>query len=250
MSFEPSRVLRPRQQVETQLRAAILDGIFAEGSRLPNEIDLAASFGVSRATVREALRSLADEGLVRKSPGARGGTFVQALSATELSDRLRAAVDAVMRLGVVSLEEMIEVRELLELPSAEMAATRHSDDEITQMEESIAAAANPSLDPMAADVMHTAFHILLAKSTGNALMGSVVEALHGVELEIEGVEFPSDYVRATEHQHREILDAVRDRDATRARQAMIDHLAFTASVYRNRSEGGRTLHPKSRSKRS
>ena len=78
-SFKPRQVTRPRDQVESQLREAILDGRFAQGNKLPPETELAQQFGVSRPTVREALGALVSAGLIRKIPGVAGGSFVNTL---------------------------------------------------------------------------------------------------------------------------------------------------------------------------
>ncbi|MCA3749647.1 MAG: winged helix-turn-helix transcriptional regulator, partial [Rubrobacter sp.] len=77
VAFKPAPVRRAREQVESQLREAILSGTFRSGDRLPSELELAKSFGVSRTTVREALGSLASAGLISKVPGASGGSFVR-----------------------------------------------------------------------------------------------------------------------------------------------------------------------------
>jgi DNA-binding transcriptional MocR family regulator len=79
MAFQPSRVRRPREQVEEQIREAILSGAFRQGDKLPSETQLAEQFSVSRTTVREALRALAAAGLISKVPGVAGGSFVQSV---------------------------------------------------------------------------------------------------------------------------------------------------------------------------
>ena len=71
--FSAKQVVRPRDQVEQQLREAILDGHFGQGEKLPPETALAQLFGVSRPTVREALGTLVSAGLIRKIPGVAGG---------------------------------------------------------------------------------------------------------------------------------------------------------------------------------
>src|ERR1700761_5322280 len=86
--FRPQPVLRPREQVEHQIREAIYAGTFRQGERLPSEAELAKTLSVSRPTVREALRSLVAAGLVSKSTGASGGTFVQTLSHESLGTAL------------------------------------------------------------------------------------------------------------------------------------------------------------------
>ena len=70
--FQAKKVTRPRDQVESQLREAILDGHFAQGEKLPAETELAQQFGVSRPTVREALGALVSSGLSARSPALPG----------------------------------------------------------------------------------------------------------------------------------------------------------------------------------
>ena len=74
--FKARQVTRPRAQVEAQIKEAILLGQFAPGDKLPPETELAEQFGVSRITVRDALRVLEARGLVRVKVGAMGGAFV------------------------------------------------------------------------------------------------------------------------------------------------------------------------------
>ena len=73
------RVLRPRQQVEEGIKAAILSGELKSGEMLPPEAELARQFQVSRTTLREALRVLSTQHLITKVPGARGGNFVRSI---------------------------------------------------------------------------------------------------------------------------------------------------------------------------
>src|SRR5262245_61064602 len=86
--FAPSRILRTREQVELQLREAIFSGTFRRGDKLPSETELSEQFVVSRTTVREALRALAAEGLIRKVPGAGGGSFVETVDDESLGSWL------------------------------------------------------------------------------------------------------------------------------------------------------------------
>ena len=88
--FKAKQVTRPRDQVEQQLREAILEGHFAQGDKLPPETELATQFGVSRPTVREALGALVSAGLIRKIPGVAGGSFVNTVTPDSLSQMLIA----------------------------------------------------------------------------------------------------------------------------------------------------------------
>ena len=126
-AFTPEPVLRPREQVETQLREAIFQGVFEQGGKLPSETELASRFSVSRATVREALRSLASTGLISKVPGAAGGSFVNSFDHESFSVSLVQSMDNILRLGSIDYQEVAQVRELLEVPSASLAAVHRGE---------------------------------------------------------------------------------------------------------------------------
>lgn len=99
MSFEPAPVSRAREQVECQLREAILSGTFASGERLPSETELAESFGTSRPTIRKALGSLASSGLITKTPGTGGGTFVRKVDHETLEVSLGKPIENTVKFG-------------------------------------------------------------------------------------------------------------------------------------------------------
>src|SRR5581483_1902255 len=117
-NFHAERVMRPREQVEHQIRSAILSGRFKQGERLPSEAQLTEMFGVGRSTVREALRSLANSGLIFTTPGAAGGSFIEGLDATSLRRKLGETLEHVVHLGRLSDAEVAEVRSALDVKAA------------------------------------------------------------------------------------------------------------------------------------
>src|SRR5689334_25295441 len=112
--FKVRQVVRPRVQVEQQLREAILLGQFAQGDKLPPETELAQQFGVSRPTVREALGSLVAAGLIRKVPGVAGGSFVNSVTPDSLSAMLSESMDTIVRLGSLDIDELPSMPRVLE----------------------------------------------------------------------------------------------------------------------------------------
>src|SRR4249919_1900100 len=102
--IQAKQVTRPRDQVESQLREAILDGHFAQGEKLPAETELAQQFGVSRPTVREALGALVTSGLIRKIPGVAGGSFVNTVTPDSLSQMLSESMDTIVRIGALHVD--------------------------------------------------------------------------------------------------------------------------------------------------
>ena len=120
------RVRKAYEQVADQLRELIMTGELAPGERLPNEALLAREFGVSRATVREALRVLAAQNLLRTAKGAGGGSYVTLPTVDHISEFLRSNINLLTESRDVTLDELIEARELLEVPAARLAAARRS----------------------------------------------------------------------------------------------------------------------------
>jgi GntR family transcriptional regulator, transcriptional repressor for pyruvate dehydrogenase complex len=126
-------VKKAYEQVADQLRELIARGVLAPGERLPNETQLANQFGVSRATIREALRLLAAESLLRTSRGKGGGSFVNLPSIENISDFVGASISLLTDAETVSLEELLETRELLEVPAARLAAVRRTDHDLERL---------------------------------------------------------------------------------------------------------------------
>jgi DNA-binding FadR family transcriptional regulator len=124
-SLRPSPLV---EQATERLRAQITGGHWPVGTRLPGETTLAADLGVGRSTVREALRALAGAGLVRTRQGA--GVFVIATRPVE---------DWPTRLRRAALADVYEVRMVLEVQAARMAAERRTPEDVTVLEEALAA---------------------------------------------------------------------------------------------------------------
>jgi GntR family transcriptional regulator, transcriptional repressor for pyruvate dehydrogenase complex len=127
------KVLRPRQQVENTLRKAVLSGQLVTGQRLPAETELARQFSVSRPTIREVLSALETQGLIRKIPGAGGGSFVQTVDHTALGRVVQESVHNVLRLGCVSFDEVAIVRQYLEVPSVILAAAHRTEEDLVEL---------------------------------------------------------------------------------------------------------------------
>src|SRR3954454_1590215 len=116
------RIRQASEQVADQLRSLILGGELPAGAKLPTEQGLAAEFGVSRATVREALIGLSAEGLLRTVKGVNGGSFVMTPTPDRVSDALNLAVTLLSQTNGVTLDELLEIRMFLEVPATRLAA--------------------------------------------------------------------------------------------------------------------------------
>ena len=129
--FTPVSVARASAAIADQIRQSILDGKLEEGDRLPPERELATQFGVSRVTVRDALRILEAAGLVEVRVGARGGAFVTVPTGSVVA---QAMADMVV-MSAVTPADVVEARLIVELGTVTLACARATDDDLQALDE-------------------------------------------------------------------------------------------------------------------
>ena len=219
------------ERVALRLRDEIEDGRRPRGARLPNELVLAEQFGVSRATLREALRLLAAQSLIRTSKGAGGGSYVTMPSAENLSESLRSGIGLLTTAEDVTLEELLEARELLEVPAARIAAERRRDDELERLRETIPE--QPlRLGPDQQFVYNQDFHSVVIDCCDNALLAIAAQPIFGVlQRNLARTKLGVRFHRAINEQHRSIAAAIEAGDAEGAGGEMHAHLQYMRPYY-------------------
>ena len=125
---------RASDEIADRLRAQIRSEGLEPGDRLGREGDLARRFGVSRPTVREAIRALASAHLVVSSKGRGGGIFVAATPEQGIGRSLAAGVAGMLETDALSIEELLETRVLLEVPLAGLAAQRAGAEQVAELQ--------------------------------------------------------------------------------------------------------------------
>lgn len=211
------------QEIVEQIQQQILSGALKPGDQIPAERDLADRFGVSRTAVREAIKSLTEKGLIEVFVGR--GTFVTSLSA----DRVVESITLLLRNERRNVASLQEARELLEVPTARLAAQRRTDAHVARLRALAAEMEEEgSLSPRLVDG-DTEFHVELARAAGNpvlVLMSQTIVALLRAD-RLDRDDF-DDALSVAFASHREIVDAVADGDGERAAQAMTEHLAHVS----------------------
>src|SRR5918911_3971169 len=127
--FAPISVARASSSIADQIRQAIVTGKLAEGERLPPERELAEQFGVSRVTVRDALRALEAMGLIEVRVGARGGAFVTVPTGSIVGQTM----SDMMMMQAISPEDIVEARLVVELGTVTIACARATDDDVAAL---------------------------------------------------------------------------------------------------------------------
>lgn len=223
--LEARPIIRISDQIEAQLKATILAGDLAKGARLPSETALAAEFGASRNTVRQALRSLNDAGLITTSPGATGGSFVCHLDHHDLADEMAERIGSTLALGSISYQELTEFRALVEVPAAGLAALHRTERQLTQLRDSVERARILARSDSPLNGAHIEFHRLLAEAAGNRILSAFLTAASTITLPTAAPPYRSPEIScAAVAEHTRILEAVADRNADEARRLARAHL--------------------------
>ena len=215
----------------SRLRDEIHDGVLPQGARLPNEVVLAEQFGVSRATVREALRLLTAHSMIRTARGAGGGSYVTAPSAEHVSESLRSGIDLLTAADDVTLEELLEVRELLEVPAAELAARRRAEDHLERLHAAIPG--DPLLLGTQEQFVYNAdFHSIVIEACGNTLLSIAAQPIFAIlQTHLARSRLGRNFHRAINEHHREIVGAIEAGDEHSAGVRMFEHLEFLRPYY-------------------
>ncbi|BCY14790.1 GntR family transcriptional regulator [Actinoplanes sp. L3-i22] len=217
------------QQLADELRAEITSGRLQPGERLPPEPELCVKIGVSRSTVREALRLLASQHLIVTTRGVTGGSFVSHPDAGQLAEGLSTGFALLAHSAGVGLADLLELRRALEVPAAGLAAERRTDIHLVELRAALFDPASDDFDTMMA--AHSAYHRVLAKATGNPLFELVGRPLYQASYGEEVVaDLPPEYWSRIDADHRELLDHLVVRDAGAAMLTAARHLDYIAAA--------------------
>jgi GntR family transcriptional repressor for pyruvate dehydrogenase complex len=206
------------RQVANNIQTWIFSGGLKPGDRLPSERDLCDRFGVSRAVIREATRSLAAGGLVTIKPGS--GIYVKRITVDDLSNSL----SHFLHFTNSREKDLLDVRELLEVRIAELAAERATPEDIEQMRNALEELEN------AGDDIHTyisadlAFHSALAKATQSEVFEGIINSIVAFLFDVRLQGFLFDGPTRGRLDHRRIFSAVLENNPFEASDAMREHL--------------------------
>ena len=217
---------RASEMIVDQVKLLIRDGSLKPGDRLPAERELGERFGVSRVTVREALRGLEANGMVTIKVGARGGAFVTAPTSARLSEGI---ID-LLALSALTDKEVTEARQVFELGIIPMVCERATEEDIGDLLE-ICDRGDAALEkgsyPMA---LSAEFHTRVARASHNAAISMLAESFHGPtlrSLQHVKADHPEMGIRGN-REHRQFVVAIKKRDVEKATAVMRTHIGRTA----------------------
>lgn len=210
---------RSYQRLSERLRQFMAEGRFQSGDRLPPERALAESFGVSRSSIRKAIQMLAGKGLLESRQG--DGTYVRAPDMEPLKNAILEAVDS----ENLVFDEVMEFRRILEPAIAELAALRHSPEQLDQLKIITCDQQRRLLTGQEDGDLDARFHHCLALCAGNSLLAGTMAQLNshyaaGRTAELRDTQWRQFSVSS----HLRIIDALERRSPADSRKAIEEHL--------------------------
>ncbi len=219
--LSPMQVPKASDVLATELRERILSGEYPEGTPLPPERELVVQTHMSRTTVREALRILEVQGLIRIKAGRSGGAFVQHPGEDSVADSL----ELMIRGRQIRLTSVHETREAIEPSCARLAARNRLPADLRRLESANEAiAGSENLDGFLE--ANVDWHVAVATASHNEILTGIMIALSRAIYTATRTEgFVNEEVRAiTVRAHRSITRAIKDKDADAAVRRMMRHV--------------------------
>ncbi len=225
--IRPIKKARLAEEIADRIRVLILDGTLPADKPLPGERQLAARFGVSRGSVRDALRVLETIGLIETRHGQ--GTFPHELDV----DRLVAPLASVLTYRSDLREELVDVRRMFEPAVARVAAARHSEEDLADLERIVEVQRRKLKSGGSAIVEDTAFHAVLARATQNRVVIRIMATLNDLLIESRKLTLKQKGRPARSLEgHEAVVAALRRRDPEGAAHAMHNHIDQIADLMR------------------
>ena len=196
-----------------KLEKMIIDQL-KPGDKIPTEMELAEYFGVGRSTIRESMKLLSARGLIVRR---NEGTFVS----ESVNECLIGPLNLLINMEIGNVQNLIELRELLELGTIRIAARRATDTILEEMERLNWQMQEPGASALALQERDIEFHNTIAKATGNVVLMELLNAMRQVIVKnLENPEAALPFVKDSFAFHQQLIDAMRDHDEEKAYHTM------------------------------
>jgi DNA-binding FadR family transcriptional regulator len=213
MKIDPDSAADLSAQIAEAIRDAIVSGELIVDTRLPSEAELVDHFKVSRPTVREALKRLAAQSLIRTQRGATGGAFVNRLSFEDAHNQQITTSTLLLSMNAVSFETACEARYALERACAPLSAERRSADHLATMRAEIHRQSQPGLTDEAFCASDVAFHRALVDGACNPVLSyQLAGAVEAMQPLMNMITFTARSREAIVALHTQIADAAEAQD--------------------------------------
>ena len=231
MKIDPDSSKDLSAQIAEAIRAEIVGGQLIVDQRLPSEAELADHFEVSRPTVREALKRLAAQSLIRTQRGASGGAFVNRLRFEDAYDQQVTTASLLLSMNAVSFDVACEARYALERACAPLSAQRRTPDHLATMRAEIHRQGQPGLTDEAFCASDVTFHRALVDGAGNKVLSyQLAGAVEAMQPLMNMITFTARSREAIVALHTAIADAVEAQDATKIDTTLTELESYTRDL--------------------
>ncbi len=231
MKIDPNSSEDLSVQIAEAIRAAIVNGDLRVDQRLPTEAELGEQFDVSRSTVREALKRLAAQSLIRTQRGASGGAFVNRLSFEDAQGQMITTSTLLLSMNAVDFETACEARYALERACAPLAAFRRSADHLATMRAEIHRQTQPGLSDEAFCASDVAFHRTLVDAAGNPVLSyQLAGAVEAMQPLMNMITFTARSRERIVALHTRIADALEARDGAAVERGLAELAGYTTEL--------------------
>jgi len=229
VNLDSSKDLAP--QIASAIRESIISGALPVDERLPSEAELSEQFQVSRPTVREALKRLAAQNLIRTLRGATGGAFVNRLSFEEAYRQQITTSTLLLSMNEVGFETACEARYALERACVSLSAERREPDQLATMRAEIHRQGQPGLSDESFCDSDVAFHRALVDGAGNPVLSyQLAGAVEAMQPLMNMITFTARSREKIITFHTKIADAIDARDGALADATLAELSAYTITL--------------------
>ncbi len=212
---------RAFEEISEQIKERVYAGVFKSGDKLPSERELAIQFKAGRMVVREALRTLEESGLVQIKQGSMGGAFIKNIDTTPIA----RSISDLIKIGDVTLRELTETRLGIEKLMLEYTIPRITDQELELLKTNLEETEDMISKGIKVREHNITFHLILARASKNYLFQMITESIMKVVSSFIQPFAPSpDYTCKVLRYHKEIYQAIKEKNVAKAKKAMEIHL--------------------------
>jgi DNA-binding FadR family transcriptional regulator len=218
-------------QIAQKLHNAIVEGTLLVDERLPSEKELCDRFSVSRPTVREALKRLAAQNLIRTQRGASGGAFVNRISYNDAYPRQITSYTLLLSMNDITFETACEARFAIELACIPLAAQRRNADQLDEMRTEIHHQGQSGLNDVDFCASDVRFHKAMVSAAGNPVLRfQIASAIEAMQPLMNMITFTQRDRTVIIGIHTAIADAIDNHDASTASRGLNELAEYTISL--------------------
>ena len=247
MMFNSVRPARISQAIVDQIREAIFQKRINIGEKLPSERQLMEQFETSRVTVREALKTLENSGILEIKRGTQGGAFVRDPDVKFVNNFLRD----MFSMGNIKVFDLTEARLAVEPFSVKLATERIKDDSLELLKQNIKETVEclKNGNPVDARLLTLEYHRIIALASGNPVIFFMIDSIMDImENNVSAIFISAESVEVTLHFHEEIYEAILNRDPEKAQALMLEHIEEVQMALDRKLNGKKTNNVKKASK--